>query len=311
VFDIGPMGELPSTVVRKVPWEGDTHSALIAALYELITDKTRRQELGARAAAYAREMHSIAKIARRYAEIIRGVDKYAGQAMNEPVHQYFPHPRIVAERIRRIAGTTSSNAPLPVDGRVWWQCAKAPLGESGRRALLVVPHPSDTAAFFAPAFGWRPADVTAMTLEDFLAPTVRDEASNPIPQGAFSFVLVMAPGTLDEISAATLLRRLNAALCRGGNLTFETWSDLEEVNDNVALAEPSLVERLVDAGFAEASRVSRRHDGFFAEAVPAVSEGADSRRVICFTARKASSMAFWRFMVDLHGKPAHFGGRLG
>ena len=24
VFDVGPMGELPRTVVRKVAWEGDT-----------------------------------------------------------------------------------------------------------------------------------------------------------------------------------------------------------------------------------------------------------------------------------------------
>lgn len=310
VLDIGPMGELPRTVVQKVAWEGDRHAALMAALYELISDKARRLALGARAAAYARETHKIEKIAGRYAEIVRNA-KPADAAEEEPARELFPHPRIIAQHIRNIADEVSPTAQLPVDGRVWWQCAKAPLGQEGRRALLLVPHPPETASFFARAFGWQAADISAMTLEEFLAPKLRDEKGSPIPQGAFSFALVIAPTALPEISAATLLRRLNAALRRGGNLTFEIWSDLDQENYNVALAEPRVAERLADAGFAEASRVSRRHDGFFAEAVPAVSEGADSRRLVCFTARKASSAAFWRFMVELEGKPNHFGGRIG
>ena len=310
VLDIGPMGELPRTVVQKVAWEGDRHAALMAALYVLISDKTRRQQLGARAAAYARNTHNIEKIAARYAEIVRST-KSVGAAEEEPARELFPHPRIVAQRIRQLAEEVSPTAQLPVDGRVWWQCAKAPLGQDGRRALLVVPHPSETASFFARAFDWRAADITAMALEDFLAPRLRDHGGNPIPQGTFSFALVIAPTALPEISAAALLRRLNAALRRGGNLTFEIWSELDQENYDVPLAEPHIAERLADAGFAEAGRVSRRHDGFFAEAVPAVSEGADARRLVCFTARKASSVAFWRFMVELEGKPNHFGGRIG
>jgi glycosyltransferase involved in cell wall biosynthesis len=311
VFDVGPMGELPHTVVRKVPWEGDTHSALTAALYELMCDRTRREELGARAAAYVQETHHIEKIARRYAEILR----YAGSSVkaveDEPAREYFSHPKNIARRIRRMATEGHSPVPLPVDGRVWWQCAKAPLGQSGRRALLVVPHPAETASFFAHAFAWRPEDVTAMTLEDFLAPELRDAEGNPILQGAFAFVLVIAPVTLPEGSSALLLRRLNAALRRGGNLTFEIWSGLEQENSDAPLAEARMAERLADAGFAEASRVSRRHDGFFAEAVPAVSEGADARRLVCFTARKASAVAFWRYMLELEGKPRYLGGRIG
>jgi glycosyltransferase involved in cell wall biosynthesis len=311
VFDVGPMGELPQTVVRKVAWEGDTHSALAAALYELISNRVRREELGARAAAYAQETHNIEKIGRRYAEIIRHGGKAARVVEDEPLREVFPHPKIIASRIRETAGQPPSPVQLPVDGRVWWQCAKAPLGQDGRRALLLVPHPSETAFFFANAFAWRPEDVTAITLVEFLAPELRDGEGNPILQGAFAFALVIAPTTLPEISAAALLRRLNAALRRGGNLTFEIWSSLELENNDSPLAEPRMVERLEDAGFAEASRVYRRQDGFFAEAVPAVSEGADSRRLVCFTARKASAMAFWRFMVELEGKPSCFGGRIG
>jgi hypothetical protein len=194
---------------------------------------------------------------------------------------------------------------------VWWQCGKAPLGQDGRRALLIVPHPSETASFFAHAFAWRPQQITAMTLEEFLAPELRDGAGKPIPQGAFAFALAIAPTTLPEIRAATLLRRLNAALRRGGNLTFEIWSSLEVEDNDAPLAERRMAERLSDAGFAEASRVYRRQDGFFPEAVPAISEGADSRRLVCFTARKASAMALWRFMNELEGKPSYFGGRIG
>lgn len=311
VLDIGPMGELPRTVVKKVSWEGDTHSALMAALYELISDRTRRQEMGDRAGAYARTTHNIENIARRYAQIIRSGSKSVSAAEDEPAREHFPHPRIVAGRIRQMADAVSPTAQLPVDGRVWWQCAKAPLGQDGARALLLVPHPSETASFFAHAFAWHAADVTAMTIEDFLAPQLRDKDGDPILRGAFSFALVIAPAALPEISAAALLRRLNAALRRGGNLTFETWSSLDQENPDFSLAEPRMVGRLADAGFAEASRVSRRHDGFFAEAVPAVSEGTDARRLVCFTARKASSVAFWRFMIELEGKVGQFGGRIG
>jgi hypothetical protein len=228
------------------------------------------------------------------------------------VREHFPHPKDVARRIRQMATDTDARPePFPVDGRVWWQCAKAPLGQEGRRALLVVPHPAETAFFFSHAFAWRPEQVTAMTLEDFLGPELRDTQGNRIAQEVFSFALVIAPTTLSEISSALLVRRLNAALRNGGNLTFEIWSGLEQENNDVPLAENRMVERLAEAGFAEASRVSRRHDGFFAEAAPAVSEGADSRRLVCFTARKASTLAFWRYLLELEGKPRYFGGRVG
>ncbi|HEX3663648.1 MAG TPA: glycosyltransferase [Rhizomicrobium sp.] len=311
VFDIGPMGELPRSIVQKVSWGGDTHSALMAALQELISDKGRRQEMGARAASYVRETHNVQKIARRYAQIVRHCGEARPAAQQEIICEHFPHTRIVAEHVRKMAREKSPDTPLLVDGRVWWQCAKAPLGREGCRALLLVPNPAETAAFFIHAFGWRPQDVTAMTLEDFLKAELREQTGDPIGQAVFSFALVIAPATLAEISAATLLRRLNAALRRGGNLTLEIWSELDQENHDVALAEPRIPDRLADAGFAEASRVSRRHDGFFAEAVPAVSEGADSRRLVCFTARKASSMAFWRFMLELSGTPGQFGGRVG
>jgi hypothetical protein len=150
-----------------------------------------------------------------------------------------------------------------------------------------------------------------MTLDEFLAPELRDADGTPILQGTFNFALVIAPTLLPEISAAALLRRLNAALHRGGNLTFEIWSDLGLENNDAPLAEPRMIERLTDAGFADVSRVSRRHDGFFADAVPAASEGADIRRLVCFTARKASAVAFWRFMLELEGKPRYLGGRIG
>ena len=311
VLDVGPMGELPQAVVRKVPWEGDTQSALAAILYELIVDRTRRQELGARAAAYARQTHDIEKIAGRYAEIVRHGAQSPRAADDEPARETYPHPRIVAQRIRTMADETSEPDSISIDGRVWWQCAKAPLGQKGRRAILLVPHPADTASFFARAFDWCPSSITAMTLESFLAPELRNGEGKSIPQGSFSFALAIAPTALSEISAAVLLRRLNAALCNGGNLTFEIWSGLEQENEDVPLAESRVGERLVDAGFADVSRVSRRRDGVFAEAVPALSRGADSRRLVCFTARKASATSFWRFMVELEGKPRHYGGRIG
>ncbi|HTW31955.1 MAG TPA: glycosyltransferase [Candidatus Sulfotelmatobacter sp.] len=310
VFDIGPMGEFPDTVVRKVPWGADTHAALTAALYELMTDGTRRRELGARAAAYVRETHAVEKIARRYAEIVRRPGKSVKPADDAPRHEHFPHPKLVAERMRRTTEHTPSLPLRLVDGRLWWRCAKAPLGQDRRRALVLAAHPAETAAFFADTFGWRRPDVTTMTHEDFLAPTLRNEAGDPLLQGAFTFALAIVPAGLTEISAATFLRRLNAALRRGGNLTLEIQYSFEQESDHMPLAESRLADRLMEAGFAEPCQISP-HDGFFAEAAPPVAEGAPSLRSACFTARKASAVAFWRFVVELEGKPQCFGGRIG
>ncbi|HEY3638819.1 MAG TPA: glycosyltransferase [Rhizomicrobium sp.] len=309
VFDIGPMGELPHSVVRKVPWDGDTHAALTAALYELILDKTRREELGARAAAYTRETHAIDKIAGRYSEIIRSGGEYVRPAEIEPVRENFPHPKVLADRIRNMSVGPQPTGSLRPDGRLWWQCAKAPLGQSGRRALILAAHSRQTAEFFAGAFGWRSEDITAMTVEDFVGPTLRNAQGDPIPQGAFTFALVVTGVEMAEISAATLLRRLNAALRRGGNLTFELSCGLDHEYDESPLADSRMVDRLTEAGFAEAARVPRR-DGIFAEAVPVSPNESEARRYTCFTARKASSVSYWRFMIEFDGTPQHFGGRI-
>jgi hypothetical protein len=305
VFDSGPMGELPSTVVRKVAWEDDIQANLALALYELISDRARRQDLGARASDYVRETQSIEINAGRYARILRSGVKSVGVGGDEPIREYFPHPKVVASRIRR-----AGDAPQTVDGRFWWQGAKVPLGQPGGRALILAPSPQQTAAFFAKAFGWDLGDVTAITLDDFLAPQLRDENGTPIPQGNFTFALVIVPADLAEIRAAALLRRLNAALRRGGNLTIEIWSAIEHEDGDAPFAETRMVPRLIDAGFADAWRVSSR-DVLLADTVSCTPNDAYALRFACFTARKASTLALWRFMVELQGKPGHYGGRIG
>jgi hypothetical protein len=305
VFDIGPMGEFPSTVVRKIAWEGDTQANLAQALYELISDRARRQDLGARASTYVRETQSIEKNAGRYAKIVRSGATSVGAVGVEPIREYFPHPKVVASRIRRTGG-----APQTVDGRFWWQGAKVPLGQPGRRALILAPHPERTAVFFAEAFAWHLGDLTAMTLDEFLAPQLRDEDGTPIPQDNFTFALVIASADLPEISAAALLQRLNAALRRGGNLTIEIWSAIERENGDAPFAETRMVDRLVDAGFADAWRVSSR-DVLLADLVSVMPNNAEALRFACFTARKASTLALWRFKVELQGKPNFYGGRIG
>jgi glycosyltransferase involved in cell wall biosynthesis len=306
VFDDGPMGELPDSVVRKVAWDTGTQAALTAALYELISDKSRRVQLGARAAAYAHETHAIEKSARRYARIIGSVGNWKPTPQREAMRQHFPHPKIVARRLqqRETAGAPS------VDGRLWWQCAKAPLGQAGRRALVVAPRPHATAEFLARTFEWQASDVTAMNLDEFLAPTVRDRNGNALPLGAFAFALLIVPAVLPEIRAAGLMRRVNAALCRGGSISLEVWIELDAASDEAPLAENRIGERLTDAGFAAVSPASLR-DAFFVDPVVSFEGSGRGLRFACVSGRKASTFVLWRFAYDMEGSPLHYGGRIG
>ena len=265
-------------------------SALAAALYELISDRTRREEMGARASAYARDTHNIEKIARRYAEIVRHGGNAACPAENEPCANIFRIPKLSPGA----SGRRPAARPRPFSFLSTAGCGgNAPRLRSGRtdgERCCLCRTLRKPASFFAHAFAWRPEQITAMTLEEFLPPELRDGAGKPIPQNAFAFALAIAPTTLPEILAATLLRRLNAALRRGGNLTFEIWSSLELEDNDAPLAEPRMVERLSDAGFAEASRVYRRQDGFFPKRCP--------------PSAKARIRGAWS--VSLRGKPARW-----
>jgi glycosyltransferase involved in cell wall biosynthesis len=305
VFDIGPMGELPDTVVRKVPWGAAAQTELAVALYELISDRTRRIELGARAAAYARETHVIEKSAHRYAKIVRSRADWAVPPQPELLRQNFPHTKTVARRLRQSHGEGTQ----PPDGRIWWQCAKAPLGQAGQRALVLAARCGATAEFFARAFEWQLSDVTAMSLDEFLAPTLRDQSGKALPFGAFAFALVIVPANIPEIRAAALMRRLNAALHRGGSITLEVWFELDWASDEAALAEGRIGERLTDAGFASVAGASLR-DAFFVDAVASSDASTRSLRFACVSARKASTFVLWRFVNELEGKPLYLGGRI-
>ncbi|MGH6879050.1 MAG: glycosyltransferase, partial [Rhizomicrobium sp.] len=305
IFDNGPIGELPDAVVRKIPWGPDAQAALTAALYELISDRPRRRELGARAAAYARETHAIEKSALRYAQIIRSRGEWVVPSQPKFLKELFPHPKTVVRRLRQPQTADTQY----VDGRLWWQCAKAPLGRAGQRALVLAPHPDATARFFARAFEWQLSEVTAMSLDEFLAPTLRDESGAPLPHGAFAFALVVVSADLPEIRAAALMRRLNAALYRGANITLEVWFELETASGNAPLAEDRIGERLSDAGFGAVSLASLR-DAFFADPISFADGSGRALRFACVSARKASTFALWRFRNELRGSPLHFGGRI-
>jgi hypothetical protein len=203
-------------------------------------------------------------------------------------------------------------AVLPkVDGWLWWQAASVPLGAPEQAALVVSAQPNETAALLSLIFEWAPESITCVSVDKFLSPRIRRANDTAIPAGAFSFALGIVPADLEEIDAAVLLQRLNAALRIGASVALETWApDYAGARRDAALRETDLGLRLADAGFASIRSILPQ-SGFFVElALPSLNDETE-RRHTCLTARKISDYAVWRYLMQQDGLPARWGGRTG
>jgi glycosyltransferase involved in cell wall biosynthesis len=310
VLDHGPLGEFPDGVVRKVSWNDDTQAALTEALRELMTEIPARLALGARAAEFVRRNHDIGDISARYSRILHatGSETTAG---DQSLTLHFPHPGTVARKLRQM-GKRGRVAMQATDGRAWWAVSGAPLGaDSDHAALVVAAEGQRTAARLSDVFDWAPSSVTAMTPEEFLGACVPGPSGAPLPAGQFSFALIIVPAHMEEASAALLMRRLNAAMRRGGSILFETWATQAAADDTLAmLGRAQLRPRLHDAGFGSLREWSPQ-DGLITDFFADSSGELDAGQIACVSARKVSDYAVWRFADAPQGLPMRWGGRIG
>jgi glycosyltransferase involved in cell wall biosynthesis len=308
VFDYGPMGELPDSVVHKIAWDENAQAALTEALQALMTDDAAGRALGARAAAYVQDNCEIGHIAGRYRDIIRGGGGGPSSGTST-VRHHFSAPGEIVRRLARHA----ADAPVAMnaaDGRIWMCAGAPPLGEPGRRALVVSPRPEQTAALLCSLFEWRHESITAMTPDAFLAPDVTGCDCKPLQAAEFAFALVVMAADLPENRASLLMRRLNLALCMGGSLALEVFSSLDTAMPDMPFGEVGLGQRLRDAGFGGVQALTSR-DGFMRELIAPDDEDPSGVRASCMSARKTSDVAVWRFTQSIEGLPACLGGRRG
>jgi hypothetical protein len=114
---------------------------------------------------------------------------------------------------------------------------------------------------------------------------------------------------MDESSAAALLKRLNAALLKGGSVSIETSSPLNGQEDQPLLGSLELPQRLRDAGFG-AVRPWSPQDGLIAELALGNIRESVSIETTLVTGRKVSDYAVWRYAFSVNGMPLRAGGRL-
>jgi hypothetical protein len=253
-------------------------------------------------------MHDIKKVAQRYSRILRReYGKPCGRE-REPFRQHFPAARATARRL----GSMASNAAVKAeasDGTLWWRASTTPLGQESRQALVISPRPHATAELLNLLFGWPLTAITAMTMEEFTEPRVRERTGRPLAAHSFAYALAVVSAELPEHIAALLIRRLNASLCYGGSLVLETWLDLDEEPGSAPLEGSRLPARVTEAGFGDVRPVSSQ-DIFLSDLVLPANRVASGRTCACVAARKISQFALWRFMDEVDGLPMRLGGRI-
>jgi hypothetical protein len=306
VFDDGPMGELPGTVVRKVPWGDTARQEFTTALHDLIASGPKRQALGASAAAYARKHFGIDRVARKYADVVRSERKRRIAPENIQRSIYFPSPGLTARRLRSL-GSDASDRLRNSAIRLWISSPAVPMGDYGRSALVVAEKAEPLTALLSTVFDWPQETIFATCPEDFLGDAVCGHDGTPLRQGEFDLVLVGVPAEMPENRCALLMRRLNAALRLGGSATLEVWYGLDTTPAHAPLCETQLAERLRDAGFDTIHRHSAS-DGLFNQLLAPGAEEDVNLRFACVTGRKASHMAVWRFNDRLNSFPSVTGG---
>jgi glycosyltransferase involved in cell wall biosynthesis len=308
VLDTGPFGELPDSIVRKIPWNERAEENLADVLRGLMTNAAERRALGERASHFIRTEHNIRAIAERYAAIIRNVPPRQIRAEHKPFAQHFPNARETARRISAL-GETAAKKAHAASGAIWWKSAAIPLGQEGRRALIVAEEPAPTAELLSNLFAWPMESITAMTQEEFLAAELRETSGENIPLHSFTLAVAVVGSALAEDSACLLLRRLNGALRKGGRLALEMVAAAQSSDRDAILSEANLHGRLVDAGFWNVRQLETQ-DGIFADLLmPGYDETAEYQ-FACFAARKASDYAVWRFANSVTGLPFRTGGRI-
>jgi glycosyltransferase involved in cell wall biosynthesis len=308
VLDYGPLGELPNSVVGKVPWGPDTQSGLTDVMRELMSDPAKRHALGANAAAYIRANHNIEKVADAYARVLGNPLGRTKPAAKGSYRQHFPGARELAHRLA--VGAKSTERPLQdVDGELWWSRGCVPLGQADQRALVVSPRPVPTSRVLSKFFEWPHEAITCVDPGAFLSKEVRAPDGSPLQAETFTFALVVVPSNLPEVEAALLMRRVNAALRGGGSVALEVWDDSQTDERRAPLAEARLAQCLIDAGFTSARKIDH-HSGILADITVPDRDMPGGRRFSCVAARKASSFASWKYMHALRGAPMRYGGRV-
>ena len=305
VFDEGPMGELPDSIVKKVAWGEQSQQEFTAALYDLIAFTPKRQALAANAAAYARKHWEIEHIARRYAEVVRSKSKrFAPRAKATP-RPYFPSPGHTARRLGSLGCDGSFEAGA---AELWITSSAVPMGGFGRSALVVSDRPEWLASQLCSVFDWARESVTTIALDEFLGERVCGPDGQSVQSGVFDLVLVKLSAELPENRCALLMRRINAALRLDGSVTIEVWQELDSKVVDPPLGEARLPDRLRDAGFSYV-RASTSSETIITELLAPDHKRDVHVRFGCATALKASEMAVWRYHDRLTGFPAVTRGR--
>src|SRR5215469_13156717 len=289
VFDDGPMGELPASVVRKVPWGDTAQPEFTAALYDLIAFAPKRQALGANAAAYARKHLEIEHTARKYRDVVRSKRKRLAPLPRVSGRHYFPSSGLTAQRMRSFGpGTAETLRACPA--RLWVASSAVPMGGLERSALVVSERPDLLAELLCEIFDWSRQSVTTITLERLLGERVCGPDGRSVQSGIFDLALVALSAEMPENACALLMRRINAALRLGGTATIEVWEELDGKVQDPPLCEMQLPGRLRDAGFAFI-RSNSSSDGIITDLVAPDRKREMDLRFACATGHKASEMA--------------------
>lgn len=306
IADYGPMAELPDNIVRKVHWAEDRRESLTRILRELMREPAVRYELGKRAAQYIRREHAAEKSAGLYARILREAPSLAAP---HPVRACFPAPRVLAANLRQ-TGPEAKKLLERSAARICWTVPAIPMGQEPDDAALVIStEPAAATALLASVFDWKPDSVRSVSLADFLGPSPQDRAGDPLLKNFFSAVLAIVPSDLDETSAALLMRRLNAAMRRGGSICMELFADAgDEVVPLAPLTKENLEQRLRDSGFSSVHDWQPQ-EGYILDLVSGPVETPANRISCCMSACKASDFAVWRYSGDADGTPMRWGSR--
>ncbi|MGD0193151.1 MAG: glycosyltransferase [Rhizomicrobium sp.] len=309
VLDHGPMGELPDSAVRKLAWGGGTQTALTETLRELMSNGATRLALGAKAAEYASQEHDIVHIAQRYSRIVHEASASPAPKSATTLKFHFPGTATIARRLNS-RPAADGTAAVQNAGAMWWTTPSTPLGsDDSHRALVVARDGRAIAGLLTTVFDWNPSAIAVLTHEEFLATEVNAPEGGPLMAGQFAFALAVVDRDMDESSAAALLRRLNAALCRGGCLSIETSSSLDSGDGDPLLDYQTFPQRVRDAGFG-GIRLWSAQDGLIAALAVSDRHETGSLQTALVTGRKVSDYSVWRYAFPVNGMPLRTGGRV-
>jgi glycosyltransferase involved in cell wall biosynthesis len=155
VNDIGPFAELPDGVCAKVAISAEGQDpGLEATLHRLATDRAARARLGAAAHAWVAATQQLSGSVAAYTQAIRRLARPPGLQPGTAAALCFARPADHERRLAALPAAVRRRLPL------WAAAGWAPLGQAGRRVLLLRTD-AEAAGWLTQLFGYSPDDIDA------------------------------------------------------------------------------------------------------------------------------------------------------